>query len=57
MGDRGRDAPVLVPGPMLRYVGETRRAGCPARGAPGADGTPRLELVCETELTGQGRSR
>jgi hypothetical protein len=27
-----------------------------ARSAPGADGTPRLELVCETELTGQGRS-
>jgi PhoD-like phosphatase len=27
-----------------------------ARSAPGADGTPRLELACETELTGQGRS-
>jgi hypothetical protein len=26
-----------------------------ARSTPGTDGTPRLELVCETELTGQGR--
>jgi len=28
-----------------------------ARSALGADGTPRLEPVCETEFTGQGRSR
>jgi hypothetical protein len=26
-----------------------------ARSAPGADGTPRMEPVCEAELTGQGR--
>jgi len=28
-----------------------------ARSVPGADGTSRLRLVCETELTGRGRSR
>jgi hypothetical protein len=28
----------------------------PCSRSAGADGNPRLELVCETELTGQGRS-
>ncbi len=39
----------------LEFDGPTARIRL-ARSAPGADGTPRLELVCETELIGEGRS-